>query len=347
MKETEGNRENRRSINVLVTASGTVTCQAVIKALRNQSLLDVELTVTDCDPRNAGRYLADRWCRVPKVSDPSYLDVLLGLVEEHHIGLFIPIFDLEFPLIARERRRFEALGCQVAISSPETIETCNDKVQTARFFAANGFPAPPLVSVEEARAGRCRFPLILKYRHGRASIGVQVLNGPGEVDGALARAEEEAILQEKVSGQEITVDVLCDLAGVPIGVVPRTRIEVKSGVSSKGRSFHDDRIIGEAVRMAKALGLRGHANLQAFLGEDGAISWIEVNPRFSGALPLTLASGLNSPALLALSALGERVEPAIGAFREVVMLRYWEEVFAEPDGGERLDALPVSIGRRG
>ena len=39
------------------------------------------------------------------------------------------------------------------------------------------------------------------------------------------------------------------------------------------------------------MGLCGAANLQGFVGEDGSVSVIEINPRFSGGLSLSLAAG--------------------------------------------------------
>lgn len=320
------------AVRVLIDSSGTVTCQSVMKGLRRQREIDVEIVTVDSSSFNAGRYLSDRWLQVPRVDDPEYLGALLEIVRSLSIRLFVPIFDSQFPLIAAERHRFEALGCEVAVSPPETVLIANEKDRTARFFEENGFQSPRLISPEDARAGRCRFPIILKPLGGRSSIGVERLRNPGEVDPFLSRAPEPVVLQELAEGQEFTADVLCDLSGRPLAVVPRQRLETKTGVSTKGRTFRHDGILVELVRMARLLGVRGPANVQGFLQADGGIRWIEINPRFSGTLALTIASGVNAPLLLLRSALGETVEPRIGDYADVAMLRYWEEVFIDSQG---------------
>jgi carbamoyl-phosphate synthase large subunit len=325
-----------KAVGVLIDSSGTVTCQSVMKGLRHQTEIPVEIVGADSSPRNAGRYLADRWVEVPRVDDAGYFEALLELVRELRIQLFVPIFDTQFPALAERRGEFEALGCAVAVSPSEAVLIANEKDRTAAFFGANGFSSPRLVSPEEARAGQCRFPLILKPRGGRSSIGVEMLRLPEEVDLFLARADEEVVLQEAVEGREFTADILCALDGEPIAVVPRERLETKSGVSTKGRSFRNDGIIAEVVRMARLLKLRGPANVQGFLLSDGSVQWIEINPRFSGTLALTIAAGVNAPLLLLRSALGLPVPPRLGAYREVTMMRYWEEVFVDPAGA----ALP-------
>jgi carbamoyl-phosphate synthase large subunit len=343
-----------RKCRVLITACGTVTAQSVMKGLRHQAelpgaqgvpvlaseSLDVDITGADASPLNAGRYFADRFAEVPRADDPGYLDALLQIVRAQGIQLLVPIFDGEFALLARERHRFEALSCAVAISAPDTIAICNQKDRTARFFADHGFPAPRLVEPADARAGRCRFPLVVKPREGRASIGVRVAATPAEVERELATGED-LVLQEWTSGREVTVDVLCDLQGELVGLVPRERLEIKAGVSSKGRTLRDAALVEGAARMARLLRFRGPANIQGFLQNDGQVQWIEINPRFSGALPLTIAAGLNGPLLLAHAALGDRIEPRLGEYAEVRMLRYWEEVFTDGEG-RALARLPLA-----
>jgi hypothetical protein len=49
-------------------------------------------------------------------------------------------------------------------------------------------------------------------------------------------------------------------------------------------------------------------------------------------LPLTIAAGLNSPLLLAKLALGHEIGPADKFQDELIMLRFWEEIFVSRSG---------------
>ena len=57
----------------------------------------------------------------------------------------------------------------------------------------------------------------------------------------------------------------------------------------------------------------------------------EINPRFSGGIPLTIAAGADFPRMLLTMATGGLVEPAIGAFRDNLwMTSYESSLFLEP-----------------
>jgi carbamoyl-phosphate synthase large subunit len=58
--------------------------------------------------------------------------------------------------------------------------------------------------------------------------------------------------------------------------------------------------------------------------------YFEVNPRFSGGLPLTIAAGVNGPLWLLRLATGERSPNALLPFQRLVMTRFWSEVFHPP-----------------
>jgi carbamoyl-phosphate synthase large subunit len=56
----------------------------------------------------------------------------------------------------------------------------------------------------------------------------------------------------------------------------------------------------------------------------------EINPRFSGGIPLTIAAGADFPRLLLELALGRRVVPTIGDFRpELWMTSYESTMFLD------------------
>jgi carbamoyl-phosphate synthase large subunit len=57
---------------------------------------------------------------------------------------------------------------------------------------------------------------------------------------------------------------------------------------------------------------------------DGRPVIFEINARFSGGVPLTIAAGADFPRMLAELALGRPVAPAIGRFRENVWMTSYE-----------------------
>ncbi|HKC75499.1 MAG TPA: ATP-grasp domain-containing protein [Chloroflexota bacterium] len=325
---------SQRSATVLITGTGTVTCQSVIKGLRTQQEIDVTVVTVDASRQVAGRYFSDYFYCVPRAGDPDFVPTLLALCQAHDVRLLVPIVDYEFTALSRARALFAAQGCLVAISAPEVIQCANDKLATYRFFQRHGFATPRTWSGQEARsrAPSLPYPVFVKPAiDGRSSLDCYKVAHADDLPMYLERVPH-ALVQEYVDGPEYTADLLADLQSEVHGVVVRERIETKGGVSYKGRTVRDEEMVGEVVRMARLLGLVGPANIQAFRRDDQLL-FNEINPRFSGALALTLAAGLNSPLLLLRIALGLPVPNMMHRTQVgLTMLRYWNEVFVDPAG---------------
>jgi carbamoyl-phosphate synthase large subunit len=135
------------------------------------------------------------------------------------------------------------------------------------------------------------------------------------------------IVQEFVEGKEYTIDCICGMDGRPVSVVPRERLEVRAGEVSKSRTCKDAAIIDAAVDVCEKLGAIGPITIQCIKTAQGDIKFIEINPRVGGGVPLTFEAGVDYGTILKKMAMGEKVEPLIGQFKEITMLRYDEAVF--------------------
>ena len=140
------------------------------------------------------------------------------------------------------------------------------------------------------------------------------------------------LFQEFAEGDEYTVDVLSDFQGRVIAAVPRKRIEMKVGISYKGVTVNDPEMIAMAKKISERAGIIGPCNIQCFRDEKG-LNFFEINPRFSGSLPLTIAAGLNGPLFLTRLVIGASPCNSDNMFAEhLTMLRYWNEFFVTSAG---------------
>jgi carbamoyl-phosphate synthase large subunit len=135
-------------------------------------------------------------------------------------------------------------------------------------------------------------------------------------------------VQTQLTGREFTADVLVDVTGAVLGVAPRWRTETRGGISTKGTTFEDAEVTNVVSLVIKSVGLVGPANVQGFVTEDGAVAVHEVNARFSGGLPLTLAAGADMVGeylrgVMGLPMRSERLVARPG----VTMMRFFCEVF--------------------
>ncbi len=154
---------------------------------------------------------------------------------------------------------------------------------------------------------------------------------PGEYLPAVLELRADSVVQEVLTGPEITIDALLDLNGTPIHYVPRVRIRILAGESVQGVTLdHDPELeawIERVLGVCSRLGAVGPLTIQAFLTPDGPVL-SEINPRFGGGFPLALEAGGAYPGWLLDMVAGEAVAPRLGQYEAgVYMTRFHTEHF--------------------
>jgi len=320
-----------KPLNVLITAGSrrVPLLRAFQTALRDLGVTG-RVIVTDTNPLSPAAHLADRWHEVPLASEPGYLEAVLAICRSEQIGLVVPTIDDELVLFGEARPRFSACGVQIAVSPPHTSCVCNDKYRTSVLLRAAGVAAAETFLPAQV-SGAAVLPLFIKPRFGRGGVGAFPVSTRRELDFFLEYVGDP-IVQEYLEGPEFTIDMLCGFDGRPLSIVPRERVVIRAGVIDRGRTVRDQALIDLAQSVAHALPFQGPVNIQCRVVAGRPIVF-EINPRFSGGIPLTIAAGADFPRMLLQLVRGHRVPPAIGAFRDGLwMSNYEETVFLEPDG---------------
>jgi len=319
-----------REINVLVTAASrrVPLIQGFVEALKHLGVPGNVIT-TDMNTLSPGLYFSTRHYLVPLTTDERYIPYIQSICFKERIHLLIPTIDDELPLFGSYAASFMDMGVWVAVSSGEVGAICNDKHRTTHYLAGKSIPVPRTWLPSELDFGRLSYPLFLKPRQGRGSVGCHFIADERELRFYLDHVPDP-VVQEYLEGREFTLDVLADFSGRVISVVPRERLVVRSGVTDRGRTWNHPALITLGERVAKALPIRGPANIQLKWHADRGTVF-EVNPRFSGGIALTIAAGADFPAWLVEMRLGRRVRPAVGKFTDgLVMSCYESAVFLPP-----------------
>jgi carbamoyl-phosphate synthase large subunit len=309
---------------VLVTGAGGPAGIAVIRSLLERA--DAEVYVGDMDGWASGLYLvpANRRRILQPGLSPNFVDEIKLLCAHDGIDVVISTVDVELPPLARRRAE---LGAVLAAPSLATLDVTLDKWELAqRCSRLLRVPVTRLLNEDGIRLN-WTFPVIVKPRRGAGSRGVRLVADRAALE-ALG-VDEALIIQEHLPGDEFSVDVLADLDGHVVAAVPRTRTRVDSGVSIAGRTVHDDGLESTAAAVANAIGLTGVANIQLRRDTEGVPALLEVNPRFPGALPLTIAAGVDIPSLVLDLATGVPIPDRI-EFRDMANVRYLEDIFVDP-----------------
>ncbi len=332
----------KQNMRVLITGIGTVAAQGFVKGVRQQDEFKVYLVSTDAREDNAGRYFTDAFYKVPRGDDPAYVAEIIKVCKKEKIDLLFPGADGEIMALSQHKESIEKeTGTKVAVSPFEGVKICDDKYLAYTYFAKHHFKTVPTFLLEEAvekvKAGRLAFPLFIKPRIGTGSKHTHVVHNLEELQEKASLVPIPIVQPYLGAWKEFSVDVAADFNGKVLGVVPRTREEVRYGAAYRGVTVKDPLLISMAKEIVEHLGLIGPINVQIFKNlQTGEALLFEINPRIGATHAHTIASGLNTPHLMLKLFNGEQLEPRLGKFKDKLwMYRHWDEVYVE-ENGQRL-----------
>ncbi len=309
-------------VNVLITAASRRVglIRAFSRALRNLKNPG-QIITTDMNPFSPGLYFSSRHYMVPLTTHPNYIPTIKSICVHESISLLIPTIDDEIPIFGAHRAEFAQIGTRVACCSAEHATICNDKYATYVFLKEKGFPVAETYLPEKGLPRT--FPLFIKPRFGRGSIGAHPISNERELAFFLHYVQDP-VVQEYLTGREFTIDVCCDFEGHVLEVVPRERLVIRAGVSDRGITVKHPALMDIGERVATALEIVGVINVQVKMEEHSA-KIFEINPRYAGGIPLTIAAGADFPNWQVRMVMKRKIKPRIGTFRDGLIMACFED----------------------
>lgn len=329
-------------MNILFTCAGRRTY--LLKYFRENMEIGDKVVATDMQLSAPALQVADIKLQVPAVYAEDYIEKTLEICKQHKVDALISLNDLELPILAEQKRRFEKLGVKVIVSDPNVIDICFDKYKTAQWTESLGLIAPKTyVRLQDAKAainsGEICFPLFLKPRWGSGSIGLETVEDMEELEAVyellfrkikktiLATAsvgDEYIMIQEKLTGNEYGLDVMNDLSGNFVAVSVKQKLAMRAGETDKAvtRDLPALREIGKKI--GENLNHIGNLDVDIMQRKNGDYCVLELNPRFGGGFPFSYEAGVNLPKAIMMWLKGEEVPT------EILTPKY-EKMFAKND----------------
>jgi carbamoyl-phosphate synthase large subunit len=307
---------------ILVTGAGGPSAVSFLQAIAAEP---VTAWMGDIDPYAPGLYLVppERRLILARGDDPGFVDRILAICREADIGIVVPTVDSELLPLAERRAEFEAEGIHLMVAEAATLAVCLDKwALMERCASTVKVPRSALFDASFEPDG-FGFPFFLKPRSGSGSRGIVAVHGPDDLLGI--ERSSELLVQELLPGTEYSLDVLASADGEVRAVVPRARLKIDSGIAITGKTVPSEKLQQTGRAAAEAIGLTGVANVQVKDDPQGEAALIEINARFPGTMPLTVASGVNMPALVLREVRGEPMPPGPIPFEEMAMARFFDQ----------------------
>lgn len=299
-------------INILFTCAGRRTY--LLKYFKEQLGNDGLIVGADMQVTAPALSVADIRQQVPSIYDRTYINSILNICRLQNIKALISLNDLELPILAQNRQRFDEISVKVIVSSPEVIEICFDKYRTAKYLESIGISTPATYinyaeAIKALETHSLHFPLVLKPRWGSGSIDIEFVNNHDELTDVYAMllnkikksilatasiGDEYILIQQKIEGQEYGMDVMNDLKGNYRAVSVKKKLAMRAGETDKAKTVDNAEIRAIGRILGESLGHIGNLDVDIF-EKDGKYYVLELNPRFGGGFPFSYEAGANYP----------------------------------------------------
>lgn len=314
------------SLRVLVTAVSGDLGQALVKALRLNAL---SCHGCDMDGTGVGSAFVESFHVVTSADDPSYIDVVDRLCCALAIDALVPGSEPEIRVLSRlgVPPRLPLSGTPIVCQDGKWLETYGDKLACLNALVGN-VELAPFADGSDRQAvarlmGEVDFPVVVKSRLSSGSRGKQIVRNDRELDVALA-AMPLPLVQGFIdaSGGEFSVGAfVCEEFS---SVIAFKRDLGPVGCSWFAETSTDESVIDYAMRIARASGLKGSANIQVRKSLKG-VRLLEVNARFSSLVAARAVCGFRDAQWSVELALGRHPE-APGRFKQIRFRRFFHEL---------------------
>lgn len=329
--------DDKKQVRVLLTGGGGAGTIEIIKRLRETGRYYV--IAADAARYSGGFAYADKGYVVPLGASAEFESAMRELIERERPRFVVPLVDEEIPIVHDLVDREFSDIVRIVAPRPEFCHLALDKWSTYRSLAAAELPTAHTWLASDAE--HCRYPAVIKLRHGRGSRGLAYLTNEQELAEYLERASEKAeryVVQERLTGVEYTTSVVVGLGGPLFAVVPK-EVTDKRGITHVGVTREVVEIDRLGREIQERLRADGPFNVQLIMGEDRVPRVIEINPRYSTTVALTLGAGLDEVDAVLRHADG--LDPGPLTYRPgVMMIRHYDQVFVDEVEWNRIGELP-------
>lgn len=357
---------------VLVTAIGSFAAQPVIAGCRR-----LGFRVVGCDIYPSAWVVnsmeVDAFYQAPYASDrEAWKEFLVRICRREQVEFVMPLTDVEVDVLADWQSASGDLDATVCMSEADTVLLCRNKERMAQFLAGrnicrvirgrrlsellktdsvSGLPAVPSDRKGPPDPGMSagddpalmQFPLVVKPVDGRSSQGLRVIETPREFSWTAELLEDQAdryLVQEKVPGQVITVDVVRQPdTGTCVCLPRRELVRTPNGAGVSVQVFRDPGLEALCRGVAAAVDIRGCVNFEFIQHEvTGEWHFLECNPRFSGGVAFSIMAGYDMVKNHVNCFTGQELEAPVDTGSQYIARRYMEYRMEEAPGGRAKEA---------
>lgn len=315
-------------MNILILSVGTRN--KIVQYFKKTVGVTGNVIATDMSELAPALYEADKFYKVPRMTEDGYIDVIFDICKKESINGIISLIDPELSLLAKHNDEFAALGVTVIGSSYELCERALDKMEMCDWLTTKGYNcAKSYINKDkfyaDVDAGIITYPVFVKPVRGSASIAISKVYDKETIELLFAH-NDNLMIQEFLDGQEIGADVYIDmLSRETVSIFTKKKIVMRAGETDKAVSFKDEKLFALIEKFANESGWLGQIDIDIF-DVNGEYYISEVNPRFGGGYPHAYECGCDHMSLICNNLDGITNTKNIGAYDEGVYMMKYNEI---------------------
>jgi len=311
----------------IVTFGRSWQALAIVRSLGRKGIDVIVGEEAPFAPCFFSKYCTESFLHPSLTDDPEgFLDRLLEVVKEHSPDdpddpyVLMPVHK-ETWLIAEHRKRFEP-HIKVPLTSFEDMKHVHNKGRLAKLAQELDVIIPETCFFESIddlyrAVPEFTFPQFVKVREGAAGIGIQKVDNPEDlvaafkkfVEGYELEPADYPIVQKGVLGYDYCVTALFN-HGKPVATMTYRNIRAfpkETGAGALRETVPFEEAEAAAKKILTHMNWHGMAEIDFRKADDSPPYLIEINPRFFGGLPQSVAANVDYPYLLFQVACGEDV----------------------------------------
>ena len=303
---------------ILLTCVGGELAPELINQFKDSKKHSVRVIGVDQNDQALGRYFCDVFYTVPHGSDDGYNKDIEKIAISNNVDLVIPTSDEEAASLSNANVFFDNNKCTLACVDKDTLAILADKKLTFEYLKKHGVHTPKTLIAQNydelASATDSLFDqlgeFVVKPANARGGRGVYVVSSKyTEVKSFDDRREVHSdirsfnnilkhnlkddfplIVMQRLLEPVIDIDLL-GWNGEEVKVVPRRR--VNSAVPNDGHIFVSDKNLVElGEKLINIFNLSWLYDCDVMFDSQGNPCVLELNPRQSGSVSVSVAAGV-------------------------------------------------------
>tara|TARA_B100001248_G_scaffold262436_1_gene258428 strand:+ start:409 stop:1422 length:1014 start_codon:yes stop_codon:yes gene_type:complete len=299
----------------MLTCVGGELMPYTIKYLKNLKSLKIKIIGTDNDTNAVGKHFCDKFYNLPKGNNKSYIAKCTEIILKENISLVIPTSDEEALALSKKKSFFRDRNITIACVNYETLRVLNNKSKTYDALSKFGINTAEWDLIEsrkllieklnyyyEKHGGAVIKPILdrgarnifIISKNRNNYIDNQNITNFDKVKDFLPILKKNNFIGNFLIMQELyypVVDIdLFAWEGKPISIIPRKRNHPL--LPNRGHKILNDKtLIKLGKKIVKEFNLSWLYDCDVMFDSNKRPVVIEINPRQSGSVAVSLAAG--------------------------------------------------------